>query len=168
MTRVPDHGLTGDETEQGKQCDLSIEEAPDHRDRDERDADCRGNSAVQEARIERDKKGCGSDQQHKCVARFPEGFAERGLGLSALFLHFLEGRTFVHLETDIERDQQQTDRSEERNAPAPSLEGVDHFRLADVGADRVEHDLAVSDQLRHRVVGVDVNLREHDHDQRQQ
>ncbi len=67
-------------------------------------------------------------------------------------LHALERGALLHLQADVERDQQQHDREQERDAPAPRLERTEAGAVS--MCDRWE-------------AGVDGDLGEHDDDERQ-
>ena len=91
------------------------------------------------------------------VLPLTEGFRERRLGVGALLLHLLEGWALLHLQADPDRDGEQHHRDEERNAPAPDLEGRQRGR----GPVRVGH-------RGRRIGAVHVALRREDDDQREQ
>ncbi|MNI13352.1 hypothetical protein D3C81_1395950 [compost metagenome] len=52
-----------------------------------------------------------------------ERFSQRRLGRLAFGLHFHKHRRLVELQADVHRDNQQQDRQQERNPPAPGFEG---------------------------------------------
>ena len=70
------------------------------------------------------------------MAQRPNASVSGAFDVVALVLHLLEHRAFVQLQADPERDRQQHDRDQERDAPAPGLEGV----LADRGAAAEDHE----------------------------
>jgi hypothetical protein len=76
-----------------------------------------------------------------------EGFGQRRLGALAFCLHLLECRRFVHLQADPDRDAEQHDGDQERNAPAPGGEG---FLAHELHADR----MTISDRNRPSVAVV--------------
>ena len=64
--------------------------------------------------------GAQERQQHVLVVRIvQEALGERRLGPAALGLHPLEYRRLVQLQPDVDREDQQDERHQERNAPAP-------------------------------------------------
>ena len=66
--------------------------------------------------------GGGAEQreQHVLVVRIvEEALGQRRLRALALCLHLLEDRRLVQLEPDVDREHQQDERDQERNAPAP-------------------------------------------------
>ena len=153
LAEIPDDGLAGDETGQGEEGDLGVHDAPECGDHDEQDADSGGDGTGQHAGEVGEDQQHRRDQQHKGIARRTERVAERRLRHRAFLLDLQECRALVHLQADVERDQQQQDRDEEGNAPAPGIEG---------------RDLLAVGERHFRIVGVDVDLREHDDDERQQ
>jgi len=64
------------------------------------------------------------DQHDLQVGPLTEGLGQRCLGGLALFLHLLEGRRFLHAHADPHADGQQSDRHDERHAPAPVSKGL--------------------------------------------
>ena len=64
--------------------------------------------------------GAQERQQHVLVVRVvEEALGQRSLRSLALFLHLVEQRGLIQPEPDIDREHQQDDGHEERNAPAP-------------------------------------------------
>ena len=69
--------------------------------------------------------GAEEGQQHDLeVAALGEGLGQRLLGELALGADLLEGRRLLELQPDIDRHGEQHHRHQERDAPAPDLEGV--------------------------------------------
>jgi hypothetical protein len=69
--------------------------------------------------------GGEAEQREQAILAFfhwPKASDSGALELLALFLHLLEGRRFVQRHADPDRDAEQHDRDEERNAPAPGGE----------------------------------------------
>ncbi len=64
------------------------------------------------------------DQNDLQIAPPAESFRERGFGGRARLLHVDENRAFVELHANPERDDQQQQGDQERNAPSPALECV--------------------------------------------
>jgi hypothetical protein len=106
-----------------------------------------------------------SDQGDLGIAPLTESLAQRSLGLGALFLHLLEGRAFMHLQTNVKRRQQQQNRAQERDAPSPCVECLHHRRRA-VGVHGCGTG-SIQDRL-FRIVAVDIALHQQDDDQRQE
>ena len=165
LARVPHDRLPRDQTQKRDECDLGVQPAPDHRNRDKGDADVHGKRPGQRPGKREHQHQDRRDQQDQGIAPRTKSLAQRSLGRRPFFLHLLEGRALVHLQTDVERDQQQEDRSQERDAPAPGVERLHHCG-GPVGVHR-RHAGRIKDRLV-RESGVYIARDRKNDDQRQQ
>ena len=141
--------LVGERAEQDEARRRDRERDHDHdlcRDRVHLDGLGQEEQRVELSAVPHDRFAGGRAEQGEdgdlAVGPVAERFLERRLRLLAFVLHLLERRRFGELQPDPDRDAEQDRGKQERNAPAPFVEGSLAHRGADAEDDEERHEQA--------------------------